>query len=46
VALPILSAFGIETCVLPSDILSTHTAGFKGFTCQDFTEEIQKIVFH
>lgn len=46
VALPILSAFGIETCVLPSAILSTHTAGFKGFTCQDFTEEIQKIVSH
>lgn len=46
VALPILSAFGMETCILPSAILSTHTAGFKGFTCNDFTEEIQKIFSH
>ena len=46
VALPILSAFGLETCILPSAILSTHTAGFKGFTCQDFTEEIKKIIAH
>lgn len=46
VALPILSAFGIETCILPSAILSTHTAGFKGFTCKDFTEDIWKIISH
>ena len=46
VALPILSAFGIETCILPSAILSTHTAGFKGFTCKDFTEEFEKIISH
>ena len=46
VALPILSAFGIEACILPSAILSTHTAGFKGFTCYDFSEEMQKISFH
>ncbi|MDO4853709.1 MAG: phosphomethylpyrimidine kinase, partial [Clostridia bacterium] len=31
VALPILSAAGHETCILPSAVLSTHTAGFKGF---------------
>ena len=46
VALPILSAFGIETCILPSAILSTHTAGFKGFTCKDFTDEFEKIIAH
>ena len=46
VALPIISAFGIETCILPSAILSTHTAGFKGFTCKDFSEELNKIIFH
>ena len=46
VALPILSALGIETCILPTAILSTHTAGFKGFTCLDFTEEIKKIISH
>ena len=46
VALPILSAFGIETCVLPSAVLSTHTSGFKGFTCKDFTDEFKKIISH
>ena len=28
VALPILSACGLETCVLPTALLSTHTGGF------------------
>lgn len=46
VALPIISAFGIETCILPSAILSTHTAGFKGFTCLEFTDEFKKIITH
>ena len=31
VALPIISACGVETAVLPSAILSTHTGGFSGF---------------
>ena len=46
VALPIISSFGIETCILPSAILSTHTAGFKGYTCKDFTDEFNKIISH
>ena len=47
VALPIISAFGIETCILPSAILSTHTAvGFEGFTCKDLTDEFKKIIDH
>ena len=46
VALPIISAFGVETCILPSAVLSTHTAGFKGFTCLDFTDEFKKIFAH
>ena len=46
VALPILSACGHETCVLPSAVLSTHTYGFKGFTFADLTEEIPKINTH
>ena len=46
VAQPILSAFGIETCILPSAILSTHTGGFKGPTCLDLTDEFEKIVAH
>lgn len=46
VALPILSACGLETCILPSAVLSTHTAGFSGFTVRDLTEDIPGIVAH
>ena len=46
VALPILSACGIETAVLPSAVLSTHTAGFTGFTVRDLTEDIPAIRDH
>ena len=46
VALPILSAYGVETAILPSGILSTHTGGFKNFTVLDLTEEMPKIVNH
>ena len=46
VALPIISACGIETAVLPSALLSTHTAGFSGFTVLDLTEEFPKIINH
>ncbi len=46
VALPIISACGIETAVLPSALLSTHTAGFTGFTVLDLTEEFPKIIAH
>lgn len=46
VALPILSASGNEACILPSAVLSTHTAGFKGFTCRDLTEDIPAIRAH
>lgn len=46
VALPILSACGQETCVLPSAVLSTHTGGFSGFTFRDLTEDIPGIWQH
>ncbi len=46
VALPIISACGIETAILPSAVLSTHTAGFTGFTFRDLTEDIPSIVSH
>ena len=46
VALPIISACGIETAVLPSAVLSTHTGGFTGFTFRDLTEDIPGIVAH
>ncbi len=46
VALPILSACGMETCILPSAVLSTHTAGFKGFTFRDLTDDMPTIKAH
>ena len=46
VALPIISACGIETCVLPSAVLSTHTAGFSGYTFRDLTEDMPSIKEH
>lgn len=46
VALPILSACGVETCILPSAVLSTHTAGFSGYTFRDLAEDILPITRH
>lgn len=46
VALPVISACGIETCVLPSAVLSTHTAGFSGYTFTDLTDDMPKINAH
>lgn len=46
VALPILSAAGIETSVLPTAVLSTHTGGFEGYTFRDLTEDIRPITAH
>ena len=45
VALPIISAMGVEACVLPTAVLSTHTA-FKGFTFRDLTSDIEPICRH
>lgn len=45
VALPVISAMGVETCVLPTAVLSTHTA-FKGFTFRDLTADISNIAAH
>ena len=46
VALPILSACKMETCILPSAILSTHTAGFQDFTFRDLTDDMPDIQKH
>ncbi len=46
VALPIISACGVETCVLPSAVLSTHTGGFTGYTFRDLTEDMPNICDH
>lgn len=45
VALPVISAMGVEACVLPTAVLSTHTA-FKDFTFRDLTSDIEKICNH
>lgn len=46
VALPVLSAVGIETSIIPTAILSTHTGGFSGYTVRDLTEDILPIAEH
>lgn len=46
VAIPILSAMGIQCCPLPTAFLSTHTGGFEGFTFLDMTEEMPKAAAH
>ena len=46
VALPILSACGVETAVLPSAVLSTHTAGFTGFTFRDLSGDMPGVIDH
>ena len=45
VALPIISAMGVETCIIPTAVLSTHTA-FEGFTFRDLTDDIPAIAEH
>ena len=46
VALPVISATGIETSILPTAVLSTHTGGFTSYTYRDLTEDIPSIVSH
>ncbi len=45
VALPIISAMSVEAAIIPTAVLSTHTA-FKGFTFTDLTSDIKNIVNH
>ena len=45
VALPVISAMGVETAILPTAVLSTHTM-FSGFTCKDLTDQIVPIAEH
>lgn len=45
VALPIISAMGVEAAILPTAVLSTHTM-FKGFTCKDLSDQIAPILDH
>ncbi|MBR5972282.1 MAG: pyridoxamine kinase [Paludibacteraceae bacterium] len=45
VALPIISAMGVETAIIPTAVLSTHTM-FNGFTFRDLTSDITPICEH
>lgn len=45
VALPVISAMGVECAVLPTAVLSTHTM-FRGFTFRDLTCDIEPVAAH
>ena len=45
VALPVLSAMGVECGIMPTAVLSAHTM-FPGFTCADLTDELLPIAHH
>ena len=45
VALPIISAMGVECSIVPTAVLSTHTM-FQNFTCKDLTAQIGPIARH
>ena len=46
VALPIISAAGVETAVIPTAVLSTHTGGFKDYTVRDLSSDIVPTAQH
>lgn len=46
VALPILSAMGVQVSCLPTAILSTHTGGFTGYTFRDLTGDMEPFFRH
>ena len=45
VALPVISAMGVECAIVPTAVLSAHTA-FPGFTCKDLTDQLAPIAAH
>ena len=46
VALPIVSAFGVEGVALPTAILSTHTGGFENYVIHDMTPQMREFAAH
>ena len=46
VALPIISAMGIECSILPTAVLSTHTGGFDGYTYLALDDQFEPIRNH
>ncbi len=45
VALPLISAMGVEAAILPTAVLSTHTM-FKNFTVKDLSDQLIPITDH
>lgn len=45
-ALPIISAMGVETSIIPTAVLSAHTGVTQGYTFRDLTEDINPILKH
>ena len=45
VALPIISAMGVEAAILPTAVLSTHTM-FQNFVVQDLTQQVKPFSAH
>lgn len=46
VALPIVSAYGVEGVALPTAVLSTHTGGFENYVIRDMTDEMRAFARH
>ena len=46
VALPIVSASGVECCCIPTALLSTHTGCFNDWTFHDLSDDILPIAEH
>jgi len=46
VALPVLSSAGIECSILPTAILSTHTAGFRNYSVLDLSKYMKEVIAH
>lgn len=46
VALPIISAAGVETSIMPTAVLSTHTGGITGYTYRDLTSDLRPFTRH
>ncbi len=46
IALPVISASGIEVAVMPTAVLSTHTGNIKGYTYRDLTSDLNPMALH
>jgi len=46
VIIPILSTMGVQTCPLPTAVLSTHTGGYTDYSFIDLTENMTRMIEH